>query len=178
MTEGCLTSLFFEDPPILPTHHFSNYVHPTGTHMRTHTHNTHTHTHTHTLIWIYTCCALVPQYKKDLDVCFMQQGIKFTEVWHMWFFTGALIWYYTHPQHSTAQHTQGPVDWHPYKYLYTTYVLTAAIYYINKWLNDIKNLLYIMSFLFNYSSLVSHVCWLDAIRLGSPCKTEITLKMV
>ena len=32
------------------------------------------------IIWIYTYQALVPYYQKDLDVCFMQQGLKFTEV--------------------------------------------------------------------------------------------------
>ena len=34
------------------------------------------------IIWIYTYQALVPCYQKELDVCFMQQGAKFTEVWH------------------------------------------------------------------------------------------------
>ena len=37
------------------------------------------------ILWIHTYQTLVPQYQKDLDVCFMQQGVKFTEVWHvMW----------------------------------------------------------------------------------------------
>ena len=29
------------------------------------------------IIWIYICQALVPWYQKDLDVCFMQQGVRF-----------------------------------------------------------------------------------------------------
>ena len=46
-----------------------------------------------------------PWYQKDLDVCFMQQGVRFTEVWHiMWFFTGTPIWYHkrTNTLHSGA----------------------------------------------------------------------------
>ena len=164
MTEGCLTSLFYEDPPMLPTHLFSNYVHPTGTHTHTHLFGS-----THVAPWYLSTrrtlmCVLCNKASSLLrsDTC----GFLL------------VLWFDIKHTHNTAQHIQGPVDWHSYKYLYTTYVLTAAIYYINKWLNDIKNLLYIMSFLFKYSSHVSYVCWLDAIRLGSPCKTEITLKMV
>ena len=37
------------------------------------------------------------------EMCFMKQGIKFTEVWHMWFFAGILIWY--HPHTNTHKHT-------------------------------------------------------------------------
>ena len=63
--------------------------------------------------------------QKDLDVCSMQQGVKFTEVWLiMRFFTGTLIWYCTH-----TQHTQGPVDWHSHINISSTcYVLTAATF--------------------------------------------------
>ena len=44
------------------------------------------------IIWICTCRSLVPQYLKDLDVCFMQQGIKFIEVRYIIrFFIGTLI---------------------------------------------------------------------------------------
>ena len=43
--------------------------------------------------------TLVPE---SLDVCFMQQGTKFTEIWHlMWLFTGTLIWYHTHKNRHT-----------------------------------------------------------------------------
>ena len=36
--------------------------------------------------------TLVPEELEDLDMCFMQQGVKFTEVWHlMWFFSSTLI---------------------------------------------------------------------------------------
>ena len=55
------------------------------------------------IIWVYTCQALVPWHQKDLDVYFMQQGIRFTEVWHiMWFFTGTLIWYHKHTNAHTT----------------------------------------------------------------------------
>ena len=40
--------------------------------------------------WMYTCRALGPW------CIFMQQAVKFTEVWHMmWFFVCTLIWYHT-----------------------------------------------------------------------------------
>ena len=32
------------------------------------------------IIWICTCQDLVRQCQKDLNLCFMQQGVKFTEV--------------------------------------------------------------------------------------------------
>ena len=32
------------------------------------------------ILQIHTCMDDPPQYQKDLDVCFMQQGIKFAEV--------------------------------------------------------------------------------------------------
>ena len=31
------------------------------------------------ILWIYTCGALVLEYQKKPAVCFMQEGIKFTE---------------------------------------------------------------------------------------------------
>ena len=68
----------------------------------------------------------------DPDVCFMQQGIKFTEAWHTWIFAGTLIWYHTNTHthtHKDTEHTQGPVDWHTHIYIYITYyVLTTAIF--------------------------------------------------
>ena len=75
---------------------------------------------------------------------FMQQGVRFTEVWHiMWFFTGTLIWYHKHTHtHTHTQHTQGPVDWHSHINVYLHHLLCAQssyLYYIkwlNKWLNE------------------------------------------
>ena len=53
------------------------------------------------------CWALVPYYQINLAVCFMQQGIKFTEVWYiMWFFTGTLIWFdITHAHEKFTLHS-------------------------------------------------------------------------
>ena len=86
------------------------------------------------IILIYTCQALVPWYQKNLDVSFMQQGVRFTEIWHiMWFFTDTLIWYHKH-----TQHTQGPVDWHTHINVYLHHLLcvqSSYLYYI-KWLNE------------------------------------------
>ena len=90
------------------------------------------------VIWIYTSQALVPWYQKNLDVCFMQQRVRFTDIWHiMWFFIGTLIWYHKH-----TRHTQGPVDWHTHINVYLHHLLCAQssyLYYIKwlkKWLNE------------------------------------------
>ena len=37
------------------------------------------------ILWTYTCWALVSEYQTDLRMCFMQQEIKFTEVWDIFF---------------------------------------------------------------------------------------------
>ena len=80
------------------------------------------------IIWIYACQALLPWYQKDLDVDFMQQGIKFTEVSHiMWFFAGTLILYHTHKH---TQHIQGPVDWHTHINIYLHHLLCAHSSYL------------------------------------------------
>ena len=81
--------------------------------------------------------TLVPE---GLDVCFVQQGVKSTEVWHMWFFAGTLIWYYTqtnkqnkqthtHTQKDT-QHTQGPADLHTHINIYLHHLLSAHNSYL------------------------------------------------
>ena len=64
----------------------------------------------------YICHTLVPLCQKDLAVCFMQEGVKFTEVWHIWLFAGTLIWYQTHThththKHKDTQYTQEPIEW-------------------------------------------------------------------
>ena len=74
------------------------------------------------IIWVYACQALLAKYEKDLDVCFMQQGVSFTAVGHLRFFSGTLIWYDTQKH---TQHTQEPVDWHPYEYILTPPVMCS-----------------------------------------------------
>ena len=48
--------------------------------------------------------TLIPE---ELAMCFVQLGVKFTEVWHiMWLFPDNLIWYHTHihtKTHSTLR---------------------------------------------------------------------------
>ena len=66
-------------------------------------------------------------------MCFLQQGVMFTEVWHiMRFFTGTLIWY-----HTQTQYTQGPADWHTHINVYLHHLLCAqkSYFYHIKWLN-------------------------------------------
>ena len=77
------------------------------------------------LTWIYAFQALVPRYENDLDMCFMQQGIRFTEVWHiMWFFIGTLIWYHKHTTTHTA-HSRVSGLTHPYKCIFTPLVMCS-----------------------------------------------------
>ena len=134
---GVLTLLLYEDSPYIASPPFSNFVqHPLfsitsnpqppllfllpfffgwmGDHV------TYDIQFYLMIIWIYTCQALVPYYQKDLDVCLMQQGIRFTEVWHiMLFFTGTLIWYYTHKNTQThTAHSGASRLTNPYKYIF------------------------------------------------------------
>ena len=84
------------------------------------------------IIWIYTCQALVPWYQRDLDVCFMQQGVRFTEVWYiMWFFTGTLIWY--HKQTKTQSTLGASRLTHSYKCIFTPLFVfkTATVIILN-----------------------------------------------
>ena len=70
----------------------------------------------------FTYWQLVPDLStRRTLMCFMQQGIKFTEVWHiMWLFTGTLIWYQTRRQTQThTAHSGTSRLTHPYKYIFT-----------------------------------------------------------
>ena len=78
----------------------------------------------------------------------MQQGVKFTEVWHiMCSFASTLIWYHTHIQtyintHNTlrGQQTDKPIQIYINAICYV--LKTAICILLNKWLTDIKSLLY------------------------------------
>ena len=53
----------------------------------------------------------------------MQQGVGFTEVWHiMWFFAGTLIWYHTNKHTHTHKHTHSVASrlTYPYKKIFTS----------------------------------------------------------
>ena len=72
-------------------------------------------------------CAILLNYKMDLlhmpslDRCFMQQGVKFTEVrLIISLFTGTLVWYHTHTD--TAHWRAGRLT-HQYKYTLTPLVM-------------------------------------------------------
>ena len=59
------------------------------------------------ILWIYKCRALVPWYQNDSDLCSMQQGVKFTEVWHIICFLLVLLFNITYTNtHKDTQHTQ------------------------------------------------------------------------
>ena len=84
----------------------------------------------------YHRCTHVKPY--DLDACFMQQGLKFTEVWHRCGFS-LVLWFdllLTHKHrhtHKDTQHTQGSVDGHTHINIYLHQLLCAHsnyLYYI------------------------------------------------
>ena len=77
------------------------------------------------ILWICKCGALVSWYHNHLDMHSMQQGIKFTEVWHIvWFFAGTLFWYHTQTHtHKDTQHTQTNRLAHLCKYILTPSVI-------------------------------------------------------
>ena len=122
------------------------------------------------ILWIHTCQTLVPQYQKDLDVCFMQQDVKLTEVLHVWFFAGTLkIWYHTHTAHSETSRLT-----HPYKYIFTSLCAHSSYLYYTEWIIHWyhKNSLSTLSFLFKNYSLVK------VIHLLIRCfKTRFFLKL-
>ena len=74
------------------------------------------------ILWIHTCQTLVRQYQKDLDVCFMQQGLRFTEVWHMWLIASTLIWYHKQTHRYTDWRTQINTYLHHLLCAYSSYL--------------------------------------------------------
>ena len=118
------------------------------------------------ILWIYLCCTLVHLYQKEFYVWFMQQGIKFTEVWHiMGFFAGTLIWYHTHTKtHGTLRasrlHTHINIYLHQLLCAHSSYLYV----YCTEWITDVKKK-------FPRCVFFSNIRWLDAIRLGSSVET-------
>ena len=87
------------------------------------------------ILWIYKCQASVPWYH---DVCFMQQGVKFTEVWHIiWFFTS--LWFDTTQTHKQRHIAHSGVNWltHPYKYILTPPVMCSQQLCALHWMNNL-----------------------------------------
>ena len=103
--------------------------------------------------------TLVPEGPCCLVVCFTQQDIKFTEVWHiMRFFAGSLIWYHTHKQRHTT-HTRVKRLTHPYKYILTPPVMCSqqllVFHWIyNCWYQKFTSQISTLSLLFKHYSLV------------------------
>ena len=142
-----LSLLIYEDfPPMLLTTTFSNFVQrlsPTYVSSLTPTPIV---LSVALFIWLnewsgHIWCAILCNDNMDLHmsslrtlvpkgpcVCFMQQGAKFPEVWHMR--SATLIWYHTNKTHAT--HSGGSRLTHTYKYIKyyvnstTCYVLKAA----------------------------------------------------
>ena len=108
-------------------------------------------------------------------MCFMQQGVKFTEVWHMWFFAGALIWYHTHKD---TQHTRASRPTHPYKYIFAPSVMCLqqpTLLHLMDNLMISKNYFPRCYFFLIIIHLQrSYIFWLDAIRLGSSNNTGVS----
>ena len=68
--------------------------------------------------------------------CFIQQGIKFTEVWHITgFFASTLIWYHTHKQRH-ATHTRAKRLTHSYKYILEPPLMCSQQLFVFHWINN------------------------------------------
>ena len=123
-------------------------------------------------------------YWKGPAMCFMQQqGVKFTEIWHNFFFSfaGTLIWYHTHtPNTNTKTKThstlRGAIDLtHPYKYILTPPVVCLQQLSALQWKNNsLISKVYSPKYVFSFQNLLVEVniCWLDAVRLSSSCETN------
>ena len=88
-------------------------------------------------------------------MCFMQQGVKCIEVWHiMWLFAGTLIWYHTH---TYTQYTQGAVEWQTHTNIYLHHLLYAhssCLPYLEWIIHWYKKCTSTMSFIVKNYSLV------------------------
>ena len=82
-------------------------------------------------------------------MCFMQQGIKFTEVWlRMWFFTSILIWCQLHQKFTLQSSTMSL----PFK----SYSLVEVIY----WLDSIK-----LSFFGQTQRIMIEIVWINRTHM-------------
>ena len=82
-------------------------------------------------------------------MCFMQQGIKFTEVWlRMWFFTSILIWCQLHQKFTLQSSTRSL----PFK----SYSLVEVIY----WLDSIK-----LSFFGQTQRIMIEIVWINRTHM-------------
>ena len=159
VARGVLTTLFYEEPPILPNPPFQILSNPPPSFCvasnpqrplffllscffgwMSDCTTVMCYFAVLMILWIYTCQVLVPKYQKDLDVCFMQQGIKCIEVWHlMWFFAGTLIWYHKNTYTQTQRHTvhSGASRLtHPYKYIFTPPFMCSQQLSLLHWMSN------------------------------------------
>ena len=71
------------------------------------------------ILCIYSCWVSWYLCNRRTLLCFIQQDVKFTEVWHiMQFLAGTLIWYHTDTQTKTYSTFRGPINWHTHKNIY------------------------------------------------------------
>ena len=94
----------------------------------------------------------------------------------MWFFcwySDLILQTQRHPAHSGASRLT-----HPYKYIFRTTVTCSQQLSLLHWMNNslipknFSTIPFSVQKLFTYKS---HICWLDAIRLGSSCETQTVL---
>ena len=135
--------------------------------------------------WYYGSIHVEPWHfstKTTLLYVFMQQSVKFAEVWYiMWLFAGTLICYYTYShKHKDTQHTRGLIDRHNHTNISSHYlpfvhnllpVLHGIIHWYQKF--TFRNVFFFFSKITHLQK--SCICWLAAIRLSSFCEIQITL---
>ena len=93
------------------------------------------------MIWLIYACHATEVPKRTFMMCFMQQGIKFTEIWHTVFclYSGSIS--HTNTQtHKDIEPTQGPVDWRIHINMYLHHLLCShnsylisIIHWYQKW---------------------------------------------
>ena len=69
------------------------------------------------------------------NICFVQQGIKLTEVWHWW--DGFLLVPWFDIVHTNKQHTRADRLTHPYKYILTPPVMCSQQLSVLHWMNNL-----------------------------------------
>ena len=117
------------------------------------------------ILWIYTCWALEFSCVIYATRCQIYWGLT-----HI-VFAGALIWYYTHIN------TQNTIRGHQQTDTPTVMCSTVICLYYIEWIIH-----WYQKFTFHNVFSVqklftgkSHICWLDAIILGSSCETQILI---
>ena len=87
-------------------------------------------------------------------MCSMQQDVKFTEVWHMWFFLALWLNIPDIHIHTKIHSPLRPIDWHTHEHILTPsticshqlFVLNWIIYWYKNFLSNMAGCFWILVF--------------------------------